>query len=469
MRGFTDSPFIGNGPLIRTRQVVSSLPVLKILPVGDSRTVGSFFAGWRRCLAGIMRAGGFDFQFLGGELGTDGYRFILHDWRHEGHAGEFWHDMTAAIAARVAVAGQPDVVLVDLGTNDCLTHMAIADIKADALAGIAAIRAACPSAWIVVGTINPLTADGAGDALRVLYNAWLLSLNGTIANCSCVDVANGLTKADLGDNVHPNERGNAAIARGWYNEIERLFPMRRGLPLTRSCMKKTANTHSLLVATDNTDGIRALNTTGCGLHAGLSYVLSEWFCPTVLDASGQAIVGFGSYGATGWQLQIGNGATLDNLTIYLQGAAGVPTGDSPITLNTWARISVGFFTQISASDVRPVCAIWVNGKLLLMFVTAAVVDSAAQYLRCGFDASTGTHGCPGYHDNLSVAQWAGAPYFDAARELVERDYYEGSPVQPQLAYYGLNNALTDVFGGGAAELVGGGAFAASGIAKPCDP
>jgi hypothetical protein len=138
-----------------------------------------------------------------------------------------------------------------------------------------------------------------------------------------------------------------------------------------------------------------------------------------------------------------------------------------ITLNTWARIAVGFFTQISASDVRPVLALSVNGVIVLMSVAAAWADSAGD-LYCGYNPSNGTHGCPGYHDSVVVSQWAGAPYFDGARELMERDYFEGSPVPHQTAYYTENNNLSDAMGGAASVRVGGADFAASGIAKPCD-
>lgn len=456
---------------------------LRIMPVGDSRTVGSTYAGWRRILSKLLRGQGFNVSFTGGALGFDSYKFELHDWRHEGHPGEKWSDMTAAIAARAAVAGPCDVVLVELGTNDFLNHTAIATIKADALAGVAALRAQYPSAIIIVGTPSLLPSDATADALRVLYSAWLLTgatrlpglYAGPFADAGvyCVDAGSLLTKGDLVDDRHQNPQGNAIYARAWYEAILSLFPLRRGLTCPRALTKRTASAKASSIGDNATDYWAVVNQTACALHSGKSYVITGWHNPTLVDTTTRSICSYSSYGTDGFQLTHGIGAAAKNFGVHLAGQGQI-ISTAPVpwwTAAAWHRFALAFCTRISATDTRPCAALWIDGVLVSIVAVSAWGDAGVAGLLVGANASNGTRASQGQSGDIAVAQWAGAPYFDGIREIVECDYYEGTPVPNRTCQFSLDNVHTDAFGGASGAFYGAGAtgaFATISTARPSD-
>lgn len=475
-----DTTIYSKSQIARAIGIISTSQSVKILPVGDSRTVGSLNAGWRRILWKMFRMNGYNQSFVGGTLGLDFYKFELQDWRHEGHSGEKWSDMTAAIAARAAIAGDADVILVDLGTNDFLNHIALDTIKANAQSGVAAIRALYPSAIIIVGTTNLLPSDAAADALRLSYASWLLTNpTGMFGLYSgpfndplvyCIDAASSLTKGDLVDDRHPNAQGNAIIARAWYDAIINLFPIRRGQSFPRSMTYRTAATRALAVGNNSADYWSVVNQTATALHSGYSYIVTGWHNPTLVDTTTRSICSYGSYGTTGFQLAHGLGAAAKNFGVHLAGQGQIiATSVVPFfTAGSWHRFALAFCTQISATDTRPCAALWIDGILVGMATVTAWASAGLAGFLVGANATNGITASQGQSGDIAVAQWAGAPYWDGIREYAERDYYEGTPFPNRLCQFSLDNVSTDAFGGATGTLSGAAAFAVLGSARPSD-
>lgn len=230
---------------------------------------------------------------------------------------------------------------------------------------------------------------------------------------------------------------------------------------------------SLNIATGTTDYYRALNTqTACGLEAGKGYLASFWHAPTNVDATNRHLLGFGATYADGWALMHQNGQILPYGSTGILGVAG---GVVPfLTAGKWHRFVVGFFTRTSASDARPCVAVWCDGRLISVAHIAAWPNATAGgWVQLGFSPSTGIAGSVGAYDDVATHKWSGAPYFDTARELVERDFYEGLPFPNRTAHWvcgeGTGTTAADRFGGTALTKGGSAGWLAAGVlAKPCD-
>ena len=223
---------------------------LRIMPVGDSITRGTYLGGetlpnplgggWRKRLQDRLRAAGVPFEFVG-ELdywayGADGVVDPSFSPRHHGLAG-FSNERIlkggvvptpkAVLAAKgvqeVRVPGivealarnKPDVVLLMSGANGF-----------DASARDRLVETICAhfDGELVVATITPQKAPRRGWEPVVPYNA---SLPGLVERLQkegrrirLVDMYAALTPDDITkDGVHPNAAGLDKIADAWFRAL----------------------------------------------------------------------------------------------------------------------------------------------------------------------------------------------------------------------------------------------------------
>ena len=230
---------------------------LKIMPIGDSMTRGSYLAvyetgqfagqpvglpnpaggGWRKLLQDKLRAAGVAFEFVGeldyGAYGRDGVLDPAFDPRHQGLAG-FGNQgildggvvptpqdvLTARGVSEIRVPDigtvlaryRPDIVLLMSGANG---------FDAEARERLIETILTHCAALLCVATIPPQCPPRQGYEQVDAYNA---SLAGTVAQFNAagrrvirVDVHAALTVADLlPDGVHPNGAGMEKIAAAWW-------------------------------------------------------------------------------------------------------------------------------------------------------------------------------------------------------------------------------------------------------------
>lgn len=233
---------------------------LRIMPVGDSITRGSYLAaytngpyagqgiglpssqggGWRKLLQDKLRAAGIPFDFVG-ELdymayGSDGVVDADFDPQHHGLAGfsnqailsggvvPTTKDVLAAKGvAEIRVPGivealsrqQPDVILLMSGANGF-----------DAAARDLLIRTIVShtTAHVLVATITPQCPPRPGYEKVAPYNQ---SLPGIVTELQAkghaihlIDMHAALSTEDLGpDGVHPNAAGMAKMAEVWFQAL----------------------------------------------------------------------------------------------------------------------------------------------------------------------------------------------------------------------------------------------------------
>jgi lysophospholipase L1-like esterase len=141
---------------------------------------------------------------------------------HEGWSG-FTISQISGKADR-SLAQSPNVVLLLAGTNDMVREPKNAPARLQALAE--KIVAKAPGAALIIGTIPPLGGafgkGGKGGGVDAYNNAIPGVVGAVAGKGGKVLLANlGAVKtSDLADGVHPNDKGYAKMATGWFKAIE---------------------------------------------------------------------------------------------------------------------------------------------------------------------------------------------------------------------------------------------------------
>ncbi|MEU6511446.1 MULTISPECIES: SGNH/GDSL hydrolase family protein [unclassified Streptomyces] len=199
---------------------------LRLMPLGDSITwgVGSPSGnGYRGFLWNQLAAEGHALDFVGsGRAGT------MSDPDNEGHSG--WRiDQITGIADSVLARYRPNVVTLEIGTNDLNGNYQVPTAPDRLRALIDRITGDAPDATVLVGTVI-VSTSGTEEANRPAFNARLPGIvqaeQAAGKHVRLVDMS-ALTTADLADSLHPNDNGyrkmadafnagvQAADAAGW--------------------------------------------------------------------------------------------------------------------------------------------------------------------------------------------------------------------------------------------------------------
>ncbi len=226
---------------------------VNILCLGNSITNGtSTFNSYRRDLWQMLHAGKYDFDLIGSwskhHWGTE-VPDPDFDMDHEGHSGWTLKDMFQApgwdsIKGNINIWLQsytPDIVLVELGTNDVFQCRKIEDILKDLSALIDVLRKKNSNVKIFVAQIPPLGPQWAPKKLcgdNVTYDERIHEFNKAIAAfvpkhttarspVIVVDQFTGIdSKIDQYDDIHPNLAGEKIMAERWLNAIKGYIPLR---------------------------------------------------------------------------------------------------------------------------------------------------------------------------------------------------------------------------------------------------
>jgi acetyl esterase/lipase len=263
--------------------VADSSRTLLIMPMGDSITVGvgDDAGGYRAPLHALLQGGGFSFDFVGGKTTPgdpcpDQDHWAAVGWqitdtpatiagRHylsiqgENRSG-LYDEMASAISTdhfSIETATTRNIILLQIGINDVL-HQVVDDAHGTfdgdpdrdgrgdgqewvaegmiarlqallrSIDGLAASRGL--RIEVLLGTLCRPTAAWKGDAVSDVLIAEVGEYHAaitrsvipamTFSNIS-VKVVDQLAPANgkLGDGLHPDEAGSAAMARAWYNAI----------------------------------------------------------------------------------------------------------------------------------------------------------------------------------------------------------------------------------------------------------
>ncbi|MFC7527478.1 SGNH/GDSL hydrolase family protein [Actinoplanes sp. GCM10030250] len=197
---------------------------IRIMPLGDSLTFGKGDRtenGYRRELYAWLADSGIRADFVGSLRNGSG-----RDNAHEGHPG--WRiDWVTRHIDEWMLKYQPQVVLLDIGTNDLLRHRAAGSPQRLAEL-LDRIVAADPSVRIVLAKL--LVVPGPHQREFRVFNTAVARVaarypyNVTLADMSRIPAANTV------DGVHPDVLGYRQMAFQWYQGLRRVLPTGRSLP-----------------------------------------------------------------------------------------------------------------------------------------------------------------------------------------------------------------------------------------------
>lgn len=195
--------------------------VCKIMPLGDSITDGTGFAGGYRVeLFAKAVADKKSITFVGSlSNGPNTVSGVSFPKAHEGHFGWTISQVDDLIPSP-ALDPAPHIVLLHLGTNDINQNMLSG--AADRLGSlIDQIIGKLPSALIVVAKIIPEPSKA--NDINTFNNA-IPQVVQARANAGkhviLVDQFTGFPSTELGDGVHPNQAGYARMAGVWYTAVK---------------------------------------------------------------------------------------------------------------------------------------------------------------------------------------------------------------------------------------------------------
>lgn len=204
----------------------------KVLPLGDSITFGlegmGSNGGYRVELFRLAVTNQRSITFVGsGEAnGPNMVEGVSFPKAHEGFSG--WtiqqiHDRLFNSANSAAMAAEPEIVLLHIGTNDMYRGPDGAPQRLGTL--IDSLTERLPESLIVVSTIIPFTSSASTVAT---YNTALVSVvNERISagkHVTFVDQFEGFPTSELGDGVHPNQAGYNRMGAKWFAAISEYLP-----------------------------------------------------------------------------------------------------------------------------------------------------------------------------------------------------------------------------------------------------
>ncbi|KAL4747809.1 SGNH hydrolase-type esterase domain-containing protein [Aspergillus terricola var. indicus] len=190
--------------------------LLRVMPLGASITVGyksSDGNGYRKYLREQLRYVGWEVDMVGSLAnGT------MRDNQNEGHFGDTIDHIAEAAVNSTRL--QPNVILINAGTNDCIQNIEItdADTRLDAL--ITHLFASVPNTTIVLSTLLP--NEFASRAVRRVsqeYRNLVARRRSRGDRIVLAEMSYFITDDQLVDGTHPSDTGYKEMAAVWWAAI----------------------------------------------------------------------------------------------------------------------------------------------------------------------------------------------------------------------------------------------------------
>jgi acyl-CoA thioesterase-1 len=204
---------------------VSVQAQIRILPLGDSITSSiAPHVSYRYWLWHSLVNANYNVDFVGTQFGVaDGAPAKTDfDQNHEGHPGWETTDAIDNING-ILSATHPDVVLLDLGSNDIENGVRIATVRDNLRFLVERMAAANSEIRIIVATPSPYKGSFS-SRLSVLRDSIIVMVNAEHRagiHVAAVDLYSGFSvKNDTFDGVHPNQNGEKLIASRFFQRLK---------------------------------------------------------------------------------------------------------------------------------------------------------------------------------------------------------------------------------------------------------
>ncbi|KAL4997574.1 SGNH hydrolase-type esterase domain-containing protein [Aspergillus recurvatus] len=191
--------------------------LLRVMPLGASITVGyksSDENGYRKYLREQLRYAGWEVDMVGSLAnGT------MKDNQNEGHFGDTIDHIAEAAVNSTRL--QPNLILINAGTNDCIQNVDItdADTRLDAL--ITHLFASIPNTTIVLSTLLPNDfASRAVTRVSQEYRNLVARRRSRGDRIVLAEMSYFITDDQLVDGTHPSDTGYKEMAAVWWAAIQ---------------------------------------------------------------------------------------------------------------------------------------------------------------------------------------------------------------------------------------------------------
>jgi lysophospholipase L1-like esterase len=153
---------------------------------------------------------------------------VPYDGDNDGHGGFLATGIVSdnQLPGWLAVS-QPDIVMMELATNDVWNNIPTATILAAFSTLVDQMRASKSTMRILVAQITPMSPSGCTTcaagvvALNNAIPAWAAGKSTSASPITVVDCFTGYnTATDTGDGVHPNDSGNTKLANAWFPPLQ---------------------------------------------------------------------------------------------------------------------------------------------------------------------------------------------------------------------------------------------------------
>ncbi|WP_031525622.1 SGNH/GDSL hydrolase family protein [Streptomyces sp. NRRL F-5123] len=197
----------------------ASTTPLRLMPLGDSITWGvgsSTGNGYRAALYDGLAADGHPLDFVGSLRGG-----TMPDPDNEGHSG-YRIDQVAALTDAALSRYQPNVVTLEIGTNDLNGNYQVSTATARLQSLVDQITRDVPSATVLVASLVVSTSS-TEERYRGAYNQAIPGIvqseQAAGKHVGYVDMS-AVTTADLSDYLHPNDNGYQKMAAAFRQGVQ---------------------------------------------------------------------------------------------------------------------------------------------------------------------------------------------------------------------------------------------------------
>jgi hypothetical protein len=227
---------------------IASAETIRIMPLGDSITVGKFsgvvpddpayYVSYRKVLKDLLAAAGHEINFVGSQVAGDA---VFGDAQHEGHGGWFADDAAnpdLSILPNVfgfLQARPAEIVLLHIGTNDIGFYDPGNAVVSEVSAILDEIDRYNPDVWVVLALVINRANGCEVTAETTNYNDLLYAMAQTRAQGGDrivvvdMEVDAGLDydllpDGDMVDCPHPYRTGFRKMAEAWFQGLLGILP-----------------------------------------------------------------------------------------------------------------------------------------------------------------------------------------------------------------------------------------------------
>ncbi|KAK4903718.1 Glucan endo-1,3-alpha-glucosidase agn1 [Elasticomyces elasticus] len=228
-----NATFISKRSLLRKRQ---SPPVMRIMALGASITAGVHSKpedGYRKHIRNWLRQAGFPVNMVGSQSNPSG---SMANGAHEGYPGLRILQVRDKLNQDGWLDHKPNVVIIHLGTNNCVQNFDLYRGAGDLGDMIKDIAAKVEGVHVIISTLGPLHDLGSHHRCQTVLNPGIRSAYAQLLadgySVSLVDFGdpNGyITQADINndDGIHPTDAGYVKYATLWYYAIREAYQANR--------------------------------------------------------------------------------------------------------------------------------------------------------------------------------------------------------------------------------------------------